>query len=113
MNVTVLHIEDCPNLEPLMAELHDLLDARSEVVLSAVPVRTDEEARRLGFHGSPTVLIDGNDPFPAPPEPVGLSCRQYPCCQDASGRVPGYPTRAKLAELLERPAGSAGRRRRL
>ncbi len=100
MNVTVLHIEDCPNVEPLMAELHDLLDDRTDVALATVLVRTEDQARRLGFHGSPTVLVDGHDPFPAPSESVGLSCRRYSCCREASGRVPGYPTRAKLAEAL-------------
>lgn len=101
MNVAILHTEDCPNLEPLLAELRSLLEGRDDVALTTTPVRTDDEARRLGFHGSPTILIDGTDPFPAPPEPVGLSCRQYPCCRDASGRAPGHPTRAKLAEALQ------------
>lgn len=105
MKVTVLHIEDCPNLEPLMEDLHELLRGRSDVTLTVVPVLSDEDAARLGFHGSPTVLIDGVDPFPAPPEPVGLSCRQYPCCRDAAGRVPGFPTGEKLAEAI---GGSAG-----
>ncbi|HVA05985.1 MAG TPA: thioredoxin family protein [Acidimicrobiales bacterium] len=100
MNVTVLHTEDCPNLEPLMAELHDLLDDRSDAVVTTTLVRTNDEAKRLGFHGSPTILIDGHDPFPASPEPVGLSCRQYPCCRDAAGHAAGFPTRTRLAEVL-------------
>lgn len=100
MNVTVLHTENCPNLEPLMAELHDLLEGHSDAALTATLVASDDEAARLGFHGSPTVLIDGHDPFPAPPEPVGLSCRQYPCCRDAAGHAPGFPVRTRLAEVL-------------
>ncbi|MCL4445719.1 MAG: thioredoxin family protein [Actinobacteria bacterium] len=100
MNVTVLYTEDCPNLDPLIAELHDLLDERSDAVVTAKLVRSDDEARRLQFHGSPTILVDGHDPFPAPPEPAGLSCRQYPCCRDAAGHVPGFPTRSCLAETL-------------
>jgi hypothetical protein len=46
------------------------------------------------------VLVDGRDPFPAPSGPVGLSCRQYPCCSEDGGRVPGFPSRARLAEVL-------------
>ena len=53
------------------------------------------------FDGSPTILIDGNDPFPGPSGPVGLSCRSYPCCADAAARAPGYPTRERLAEVLQ------------
>ncbi|MHB1709919.1 MAG: thioredoxin family protein [Acidimicrobiales bacterium] len=100
MNVTILYIEDCPNLEPLMAELNDLLAERTDVTVATTIVRTDDEALRLGFHGSPTVLVDGHDPFPAPSEPVGLSCRQYPCCRQGGERVPGFPSRTRLAELL-------------
>lgn len=100
MNVTVLHTEDCPNLEPLMAELNDLLADRADVTVATTVIRTDDEAQRLGFHGSPTVLVDGHDPFPAPPEPVGLSCRQYPCCREGDERVPGFPSHTRLAELL-------------
>jgi hypothetical protein len=100
MNVTVLYIDGCPNLEPLLAELDDLLADRAGTVVTSTIVRTEEEARRLGFHGSPTVLVDGRDPFPAPSGPVGLSCRQYPCCSEDGGRVPGFPSRARLAEVL-------------
>lgn len=39
-------------------------------------VETIEEAERLGFHGSPSILVDGVDVF-AEPAGVGLSCRIY------------------------------------
>ncbi len=101
MNVTVLHTEDCPNLAPLLAELNDLLADRTDVTVATTVVHTDDEAQRLGFHGSPTVLVDGHDPFPAPSELVGLSCRQYPCCREGDDeRTPGFPSRTRLAELL-------------
>ncbi len=58
-----------------------------------------EEAERLSFRGSPTGLIDGEDPFADPTAPVGLSCRLFPtptglagaptmisCCQPCAGR---------------------------
>lgn len=43
-------------------------DARVEIV----DVRTMDDAERLGFRGSPTVLIDGVDIEPSPPAGVGL-----------------------------------------
>jgi hypothetical protein len=36
-----------------------------------------EEAVRVGFLGSPTILIDGADPFAAPGVTPSLSCRVY------------------------------------
>lgn len=101
MNVTVLHTEGCPSLAPLVAELQRLMDGRRDVTVTTVPVRSDDEASRLGFHGSPTILVDGKDPFPAPPEPVGLSCRTYPSGADAAGRVPGIPTHQQLVEVIQ------------
>ena len=41
----------------------------SAVTLQAVP--TAEEAEAVGFRGSPTVLVDGVDPFADPAAPVG------------------------------------------
>lgn len=101
MNVTILHTEDCPNLEPLLAELRSVIDDRADVTVTTTLVRSDADAMRLGFHGSPTILIDGTDPFPGPAEPVGLSCRSYPCCADPGASAPGYPTRERLAEVLQ------------
>jgi hypothetical protein len=43
-------------------------DARLEIG----HVTTVEEAERLGFRGSPTVLVDGEDIEPRPPAGVGL-----------------------------------------
>ena len=101
MNVVVLYIDGCPSFEWLMAELQDLTCDRPDIVVSRVLVLTDIEARALGFDGWPTIQVDGFDPFPAPREFAGLSCRRYPCCVDDAGRVPGYPTKAKLSEVLQ------------
>jgi hypothetical protein len=43
-------------------------DARIE----AVTVATLDDAERLGFRGSPTVLVEGIDIEPGPPSGVGL-----------------------------------------
>jgi hypothetical protein len=40
--------------------------------LDIVEVRTMEDAKRLGFRGSPSVLVDGEDIEPRPPAGVGL-----------------------------------------
>lgn len=40
--------------------------------IEAVHVQTIDDAARLGFRGSPTVLVDGVDIEPGPPGGVGL-----------------------------------------
>jgi hypothetical protein len=61
-------------------------------------VDSSEQAERLEFRGSPTVLVDGRDPFAEGDEPVGLSCWVYPTADGYRGA----PTRAQLREALER-----------
>jgi hypothetical protein len=95
MQVTVQYFEGCPNwettyrqLETLAGELGFDLDRRT--------VDTPEEAERLSFRGSPTVLVDGRDPFATGDEPVGLSCRVY--ATDAG--LAGAPTERQLRDVL-------------
>lgn len=59
-------------------------------------VESPEAAEELSFRGSPTVLIDGSDPFARGGEPVGLACRIY---QTPDGPA-GSPTIEQLREAL-------------
>ena len=100
MFLTVLQIENCQNAESLIAELQVLIRDRSDVTLNSIVIHSEEEGRRLGFHGSPTILIDGKDPFPAPEIPVGLSCRRYPGGRDDPETVRGFPSELQLRQVL-------------
>lgn len=95
MQVTLLHFEGCPNWESTYRQL-ETLSAELEFELARRQVDTPEDAERLAFRGSPTVLVDGRDPFAAGDEPVGLSCRVY--VTDAG--LAGAPTEAQLREAL-------------
>lgn len=48
--------------------------------------------------GSPTLLIDGVDPFAAPGLTAGLSCRLY--TTDDCGNRDAVPSRAQLLAVL-------------
>ena len=69
-DVELLWWEGCPSTERALDELHGVLDELgiSREAVRTLEVETDEDARRLGFVGSPTVLIDGDDAVPAAPE---------------------------------------------
>ena len=61
-------------------------------------VRSDEEARALGFPGSPTIRIDGRDVDEAGSAGrAALSCRIY---RLPDGRVSPLPTREQIEEAL-------------
>jgi hypothetical protein len=52
-------------------------------------IDSPQTAERVGFHGSPTILIDGRDPFVTGAEPIGMTCRVYPYRRRTSGRAVG------------------------
>lgn len=59
-------------------------------------VDTAEEAEKARFRGSPSVLLDGVDPFADADTPVGLSCRVY----DTPEGPAGSPTIEQLRAAL-------------
>jgi len=66
-------------------------------LVEEVEVATHEDAQRLGMHGSPTILVNGSDPFPSEDDP-SVACRLY---RTADG-VEGAPSVAELVEVLSR-----------
>jgi hypothetical protein len=98
VQVTVQYFDGCPNWKTAAARVRQALDAtgRAEVALEHEKVETLEDAERLGFVGSPTLLIDGRDPFATPGAPVGLACRRYRTREGLAGS----PTVEQLFEVL-------------
>lgn len=96
MRVTLLYFDGCPNWKDTEAILESL---RREMGFDfdRCRVETVEDAERLQFRGSPTVLIDERDLFATGGEPVGLSCRVY---RTENGSLAGAPPEAQLRELL-------------
>ncbi len=72
--IVIRHITDCPGLGLLQQRLAGLA-AEDEVALELIA--TPDDAARIDFYGSPTILIDGTDPFPIAASSPGLSCRLY------------------------------------
>lgn len=67
--------------------------------IRAIEVTGDAEAERLGFPGSPTILIDGVDLQEPADAPAGLTCRVY---RRRDGRVSPLPDPDDLSEALRR-----------
>jgi hypothetical protein len=98
VDVEVRFVQGCPNLAVARQQLDLALHAvgRGEVDIRLRVVRTDAEAAKLGFTGSPTILIDGSDPFVHSHAMAGLSCRLY---STADG-VAGSPSIEQLTAAL-------------
>lgn len=95
MRIELLYFEGCPNWKTADERLRAVTAERSLEVVHRL-VSTPEEAEATQFRGSPTILVDGRDPFATGDEPVGLSCRIY---QTPDGPA-GSPTTAQLEEIL-------------
>jgi peroxiredoxin len=103
--VDLLWWDGCPSHQQARELLEDTLAelGRAEVPVRAHQVSSREEARRLGFPGSPTFQVGRQDLFPNDAAPA-LTCRVY---QRADGRSSPLPEAADLAvrlhEALARP----------
>lgn len=95
MRITLVYFEGCPNWRTADERLRALCEQHG-FTLDRRQLRTHEEAEQLGFRGSPTILVDGRDPFARGDEPVGLSCRVY----ETEEGFRGVPSVAELEELL-------------
>lgn len=103
MHVTVLAVPDCPHLPVLDERLAEALDGLPAVTVGSQLIATEDEAARSGMHGSPTILIDGLDPFAEPGQPTSVSCRLY---RDSDGRTGGAPSVSQLRRALSNAANS-------
>ncbi|GAB3947511.1 hypothetical protein GCM10029976_076910 [Kribbella albertanoniae] len=94
MNLEVLHVPDCPNLAPMLERLAEVTDLPVDTRL----IDNDADAAHFGMAGSPTLLVDGIDPFTAPGTcECGVSCRLY---RDETGRIVPAPSAEQLRDAL-------------
>jgi hypothetical protein len=106
MHLTVLAVPGCPNAPVLDDRLATVLDGRAGVSISHQVISDEDEAARSRMHGSPTLLIDGVDPFAELGQPPGMSCRLY---RDDEGRTSGAPSVGQLRHAIEQAlAAGAG-----
>ena len=94
-----MYFDGCPNWHVADERLRDALArvGRREVPVERRLIGTPEEAATAGFRGSPTILIDGRDPFADPDAPVGLACRVY----RTEAGLAGSPTVDQLLAALQ------------
>lgn len=98
-SVQLLYFDGCPHWRTADRRLRAALDASSltgQVEVRHRLVETPADAVLWDFRGSPTILVDGRDPWADPGASVGLSCRIY---RTEWGRD-GAPSIPQLAAAL-------------
>jgi hypothetical protein len=83
VDIELLVLPDCPN-GAAAAELITVAvaDTRVRATIIRTIIASPDQAQQRGFTGSPTILLNGSDPFARPDAPVAMSCRLTPPLTD-------------------------------
>jgi len=101
MELTLLMVPACPNAAAFEERLAAALAGHPGAVIRRQEIADEQQAATAGLHGSPTLLIDGADPFAGSDDAPSLSCRLY---RDEAGRAARAPSVAALRQALEAAA---------
>ena len=78
LDVEILVTDACPHADDAVQRIRDTLDALTPGTEPRVrEVADQEEAKSLGFPGSPTIRVNGRDLEGEAPGPPTLECRRY------------------------------------
>lgn len=102
IGVELGYFDSCPNWQLALERLHEA--AAAEGVKVAARLRQVESlatTAELEFHGSPTLMVGGRDPFVDADDsiPAGLTCRLYPTPDGIQGAPSAAQLRRELREL--------------
>lgn len=96
--MSLLYFAGCPHRTLAEQRLYAALAAvgRTGEPVRHVLVENSEDADLLGFVGSPTILVDGKDPFRTGYEKPAFACRVYTTPEGLAGS----PSVQQLVEVL-------------
>ena len=97
MDVELLYFDGCPHWQTAHARLQQVAAEIGATVRHRKLTANDLD-QVAGFAGSPTILVDGHDPFPATAATSGLSCRLFGTPEGAAGSPTVHQLRAALRD---------------
>jgi hypothetical protein len=78
VEIVLQYFDGCPGWRVAEERLRiALAEAGTAATVTEVEVATLADAERVGFTGSPTILIDGRDRFGGADAAPSLACRRY------------------------------------
>jgi hypothetical protein len=92
MKIELLYFNSCPSYQQALANLKAALkEKKLQAELILIDVESEEKAQKVGFQGSPSIRINGQD-LEGRDEGFSFSCRLY--------RVNGKPATAPGTEAI-------------
>jgi hypothetical protein len=99
--IVIQYFDGCPNWKHLQTTVETLTsELGMDSTIELQRIETPEDAVKLRFRGSPTLLVDGVDPFADDDAPFGLGCRVY---RTDTG-ISGEPTYDQLRSVMDQSA---------
>ena len=110
MRVSFLFYEDCPSHDLALERLREVLDEKGiDANVEVVKIQSEEQAQELRFVGSPTILINGQDIAPPPPDSrYALTCRAYRLEDGRISPLPSPDTIRRAIDAAEKAEPSDG-----
>lgn len=98
LRIRFLYSEDCPSHDEALQRLRRSINAEGvDADIEIVKVENDEQAKRLEFIGSPTIIVNGHD-IDQPANPYyAVTCRAY---RLEDGRISPLPSEAMIRQAL-------------
>lgn len=100
LHVRFLYSEDCPSHDEALHRLRKVMkEERIEDAVEVIQVETSEDAERLKFAGSPTILVNDRDIDPQTHPFYALTCRAY---RLEDGRISPLPSELMIRAALQK-----------
>ena len=97
IHIEIHYFDGCPHADAAINLGQRYHEKYPETVLDIINVDNIEKAEKIGFRGSPTILINDQDMAGAPrPEEPRMACRYY-----ADG-LPDFPQFEKIVQEFEK-----------
>ncbi len=100
MKIELLYLDGCPSYQKAEKILREVLKEENiEEEIERIDVRSEEQAKELGFLGSPTIRINKEDidSRARQSKEFGLKCRIY----NIGEEILGWPSKEMIREALK------------
>ncbi|MGH7761599.1 MAG: thioredoxin family protein [Candidatus Dormibacteraceae bacterium] len=98
MKITIQYFDGCPHWKLAEERVLNVVKGFSneQITLERQLIDSPATAERVGFHGSPTILVDGQDLFATGAESISLGCRVF-LTEDG---IQGAPSEKQLRDVI-------------